>query len=228
MKPIILIYIAFSFCLLVLCFAGDSDNIMDFCLTDKSKKQAIFINGLPCKNPTTATASDFKSSELNHFGDTDNFYRSSTAITTAGEFPGLNTLGLAIARSDLEVDGLILPHSHPRASEIFFLSKGVVIVGFIDSQNQLFQTQLKKGDVFVFPKGLLHYCMNNGFESAIGLSVFNSQNPGTVSIASAMFASDDVEAIEMLKGRLVSLSKLGVGRFENATSRVLGSKKLEF
>ncbi|XP_058226551.1 germin-like protein subfamily 3 member 4 [Rhododendron vialii] len=192
----------------------DSESLQDTCPASTSEQQTIFINGLPCKNPATVTASDFKSTKLNQPGDTDNLERSFTAILSALEFPGLNTLGLAVARTDLEVDGLVMPHSHPRASEIFYVSKGIVIAGFIDTQNQLFQRTLKEGDVFVFPRGLLHFCLNSGFESAVGFSVLNSQNPGLVSISGAMFGS---EVMKLLKLRLISIAKLEVDRAENVT-----------
>ncbi|KAA8524464.1 hypothetical protein F0562_010887 [Nyssa sinensis] len=161
--------------------AVDPDNLQDACPTTTTfTPQTIHINGFPCKNPNNITAADFKTSRLNHPGDTDVFVRSSTTIVTAADFPGLNTLGLSVARTDIEVDGLVLPHSHPRASEMFFVSKGVVVAGFIDTKNQLFQKVLKEGDVFVFPRGLLHYCLNAGFENATVYSVLNSQNPGVV------------------------------------------------
>ncbi|KAJ9163982.1 hypothetical protein P3X46_023601 [Hevea brasiliensis] len=187
------------------------DNLQDTCPA-ATGKQSIFINGLPCKNPATVTPSDFKSTKLSSRGDTDNFFRSSTTIVTAADFPGLNTLGLSIARTDLDVDGLVLPQSHPRASELFFVSAGVVIAGFVDSKNQLFQKILKEGDVFVLPRGLLHFCVNAGNEAATIFSVLSSQNPGEVSVAGAMFESDP----DMIN-KLVSKTKSLVNGLENAT-----------
>ncbi|PSS07595.1 Germin-like protein subfamily 3 member 4 [Actinidia chinensis var. chinensis] len=216
-------YILFCFVLpacfftcISLCWALDSDSLQDTCptATATAAQQPIFINGFPCKNPATVTAADFKSSKLNQSGNKENFARSSTVIVTALDFPGLNTLGLAAARTDLEMDGLVLPHSHPRASEMFYVSKGVVIAGFIDTKNQLFQKFLRQGDVFVFPRGLLHYCVNAGFESATAFSVLNSQNPGMVSVAGAMF---DSEPINKLANKLISLSASGMERVDNVT-----------
>ncbi|KAL6955341.1 hypothetical protein U1Q18_041936 [Sarracenia purpurea var. burkii] len=197
--------------------AADVDALQDTCpaSTPPKKSQTLFMNGFPCKNPATIAASDFKSSALNRAGDTDNFVRSSTAILTAADFPGLNTLGLAAARTDIDVDGLVMPHSHPRAAEMFFVSKGVVSVGFIDTGSQLFQTSLKEGGVFVFPRGLLHYCLNSGFEPAVAFSVLNSQNPGVVSISDAMFGSE--EMINALRRRLISVSGLETERVDNVT-----------
>ncbi|KAK9926490.1 hypothetical protein M0R45_023718 [Rubus argutus] len=185
-----------------LCLA-DYDNLQNTCPTSPLRTQAIFINGLPCKNPNNISAPDFKTSKLTQPGDTDNFLGSSVTIVTAAEFAGLNTLGLSIARTDLRVNGLVTLHSHPRASEMFFVSKGIVLAGFIDTQNQPFENILKKGDVFVFPRGLLHFCMNFGFDTATVLSVFNSQNPGVVSISDAMYESE-LDVIDKLTKRFIT------------------------
>ncbi|KMT05590.1 hypothetical protein BVRB_7g168320 [Beta vulgaris subsp. vulgaris] len=198
------LFISFKFCL------ADNDNLQDFCPAETPSSYhcptTIFINGLPCKNPANITASDFKTSYLKEAGDTDNFLRSSTNIVTAAEFPGLNTLGLGLARTDLEVDGLVTPHAHPRAAEMLFVSKGVVTIGFIDTRNQVFQKILKEGDVFIIPKGMLHYCYNTGFEFVTIFSVLNSQNPGLIDISGAVFGHSSEAAMNM-KERVISLSQ---------------------
>ncbi|KAK1567491.1 hypothetical protein Q3G72_012777 [Acer saccharum] len=196
------------FCFTTLCLKiclADPDNLRDACPTDPTGKDTIFINGLPCKNPATIAASDFKTSKLRNAGDTDNFFQSSMNLVTAFDFPGLNTLGLSVARTDIDVDGIVIPHSHPRASEIMFVFKGVVLAGFIDTNSKLFQKVLKAGDVFVFPKGLLHFSFNSGFDSAILFSVLSSQNPGVVSISDAMF-EPDFNVINKLVRKFISVS----------------------
>ncbi|EEF51663.1 germin-like protein subfamily 3 member 4 [Ricinus communis] len=199
-----------------MCFA-DCDNVQDICPAAPTSKQNIFINGLPCKRPESIAPSDFKSSKLSQPGDTDNFLRSSTTIVTAIDFPGLNTLGLSISRIDLDVDGLVLPRSHPRASEIFFVGTGVVIAGFVDTNNQLFQSFLKEGDVFVVPRGLLHFCLNAGNDAATVYSVLNSQNPGVVNVAGAMFETEP-DIINKLVERIKSLSASAIKAMENVTA----------
>lgn len=200
-----------------ICCSVDSDNLQDACPT--ATQQTVFINGYPCKNPANIIATDFRTSKLNQAGDTDNFLQSSTILVTAADFPGLNTLGLSVARTDLEVDGIVMPHAHPRASEMMFVSKGMVAAGFIDTENKLFQKILKEGDVFVIPRGLLHFSLNSGYELATLFSVLNSQNPGVVSIADAMFGEAESEVIkQMMKRSLLSLSELKVRCDEFNTS----------
>ncbi|XP_050376720.1 germin-like protein subfamily 3 member 4 [Argentina anserina] len=205
---IVCVSVIFCFCTII--SLADSDNLQDTCPTSSLEKQTFFINGFPCKNPNNISAPDFKTSKLIQPGDTDNFFGSAVNLLTAAEFPGLNTLGLSIARTDLRVDGLVRLHSHPRASEMFFVSKGIVLAGFIDTLNQPFQTILKEGDVFVFPRGLLHFCLNAGYDIATGLSVFNSQNPGVVSISDAMFEPKPDLIKKLTKGTVT-------GHLRNAT-----------
>ncbi|XP_071731815.1 germin-like protein subfamily 3 member 4 [Rutidosis leptorrhynchoides] len=196
---------------------ANADNLQDTCPTDTSPDQTTFINGFPCKNPSNITTSDFKSLLLSQQGSTDTFLRSSVTIVTAAVFPGLNTLGLSTARTDLQVDGLIMPHTHPRATEMVFVAKGAVIVGFIDTNSQLFQSVLREGDVFVFPKGLLHYCLNSGFEDALVYSVFNAQNPGVVDISNAMFGGE-AEMMKTAIAKLVSLNRVEDVRVDGNTN----------
>ncbi|KAJ4960574.1 hypothetical protein NE237_020484 [Protea cynaroides] len=190
-------------------FAESGDPLQDTCPTSPTagpgqgqQEAAVFMNGFPCKNPAAIVASDFKSSDLNRRGDTDNFIRSSMNIITAAKFPGLNTLGLSISRTDVDVDGMVLPHSHPRASELMYVSEGVVVVGFVGTGNRMFQKTLEEGDVFVIPRGLLHFSLNAGFEIATVFSVLNSQNPGVVNVTEAMFGEEDTYLLERLMSRL--------------------------
>ncbi|XP_077227538.1 germin-like protein 11-1 isoform X3 [Tasmannia lanceolata] len=197
------------------CFA-DNAPLQDICPTTTQIEKNIFINGFLCKNPNNVTASDFKTSRLNHSGDTDNFLRSSVDFVTAAEFPGLNTMGLSVARTDMAVDGMVQPHYHPRASEMFYVSRGVIIAGFIDTRGRLFQQHLKEGDVFVFPRGLLHFCLNAGFDLATAFSVLNSQNPGVMRLADAMFLTDS-DVLQKLMKKMIGLSAMELGHMKNTT-----------
>lgn len=183
---------------------GDCDNLQDTCPAVPPNKQTIFINGLQCKNPVNVTAQDFRTTELSKAGPTD-IFGASLKIVSAAEFNGLNTLGLSIGRIDLDGNGLVNFHYHPRATEIIYVTKGVLLAGFVDTKNQYFQKFLKVGDVFVFPKALFHFCLNTGFEESTVFSVYNSQNPGFVSLSPTTFDTT-LESLDKIKKRLISLS----------------------
>ncbi|GLT39901.1 hypothetical protein SLA2020_140670 [Shorea laevis] len=191
------------FCTCISICLSDPDNLQDTCPTGR---QTAFINGLLCKNSSDISASDFRSSKLREAGEIDFLTRSAVSIATAKDFPGLNTLGLSVARTDFEIDGIVVPHSHPRATEMFFVYKGTVFAGFIDTNKNLFKKILREGDVIVFPRGLIHFCFNIGFESATAYSFFNSQNPGVVSITDAIVSSDS-DIMSKITKRLISASE---------------------
>ena len=86
---------------------------------------AVIINGLVCKNPKLVEADDFSFSGLDIAGNTKNRLGSKVTLLNADQIAGLNTLGVSMARVDLEIHGLNPPHTHPRASEIFTLLESI-------------------------------------------------------------------------------------------------------
>lgn len=107
-------------------------------------------------------------------------------------FPGLNTQGISMSRLDLAPGGVNAPHSHPRASEIIIILEGTVLAGFVTSnpENKLFSKVLKKGDVFVFPLGLVHFQLNVGNGPAVALNFLDAQHPSGVPFARNVFGSN--------------------------------------
>ncbi|KAL8210599.1 hypothetical protein R6Q57_005036 [Mikania cordata] len=106
------------------------------------------------------------------------------------EFPGL--LGQSVSYAVLEFPaGSINPlHIHPRAAELLFVIAGSLQVGFVDTTNTLFGQKLETGDMFVFPKGLVHFQYNsNSTEPALAVSAFGSASAGTQSVANSVFNS---------------------------------------
>nr|CAD1833777.1 unnamed protein product [Ananas comosus var. bracteatus] len=85
--------------------------------------------------------------------------------------------------------GLNPPHTHPRATEIVFVLEGTLDVGFITTANKFVAKTISAGDVFVFPRGLVHFQKNNGDKPASAIAAFNSQLPGTQSIALTLFTA---------------------------------------
>jgi Cupin len=57
---------------------------------------------------------------------------------------------------------------------------------------------LQKGDVFVFPEGLIHFQFNNVMAPAVALSGLSSQNPGVITIANAVFGAKPPISDEIL------------------------------
>ncbi|XP_020686759.1 germin-like protein subfamily 1 member 16, partial [Dendrobium catenatum] len=135
---------------------------------------------------------DFLFKGLNQPGNTANQLGSKVTPVFVTQLPGLNTLGISLARIDFAPYGLIPPHTHPRASEILVVIQGTLAVGFVASNNpdnKLFTKVLNEGDVFVFPQGLIHFQLNIGNKNAVSISGLSSQNPGVITIANAVFGS---------------------------------------
>ncbi|OVA08897.1 Germin [Macleaya cordata] len=151
----------------------------------------LFVNGEFCKDPIKVKADDFFFSGLNKPGNTSNQVRAAVTAVNVANLPGLNTLGISMARIDFEPKGLNPPHEHPRAAEILLVLKGTLEVGFITSNpdNRLFAKILHEGDVFVVPFGLIHFQYNVGKGDAVAIAALTSQNPGVITIGNAVFGS---------------------------------------
>ena len=197
--------------------ASDSSPLQDFCVADPNGPGtkisddycylwypwirllitlflwcvAVKVNGFACKNAMAVQASDFSFGGLHITGNTSNPAGSKVTPVTVAQLAGLNTLGISLARIDYAPKGINPPHTHPRASEILTVVDGSLEVGFVTSNpdNRLIATVLQKGDVFVFPVGLIHFQRNVGKGSAIAIAALSSQNPGVITIANAVFGS---------------------------------------
>ncbi|CAO1947266.1 unnamed protein product [Urochloa humidicola] len=175
-----------------LVIAGDPDMLQDICVADyKSLQGPLRVNGFPCKRPENVTADDFFSGLLAKAGDvyTGNPTGSSTTAADAAVLPGLNTLGVSMARTDYAPwGGVSPPHVHPRATEILFVAEGTLEVGFVTAAgNRLISRTLSRGEVFVFPRSLVHFQRSVGGVPAVAVSAFDSQMPGTQAAAAALF-----------------------------------------
>ncbi|MFS7965379.1 hypothetical protein Hanom_Chr09g00761561 [Helianthus anomalus] len=163
--------------------------LQDFCVADL--KSPVLVNGYPCKHPSSVSANDFYFGGLHLMGNTSNPFGSKVTPVYVTQLPGLNTLGIALARVDFAPWGINPPHTHPRATEIMTVLEGSLEVGFITSnpENRHITRVLCKGDVFVFPVNLVHYQRNNGNTNAIAISALSSQNPGVNPIANVIFGA---------------------------------------
>ncbi|XP_020112013.1 putative germin-like protein 2-1 [Ananas comosus] len=170
--------------------ASDPSSLQDFCVADKMSQ--IFANGLVCKDPRLVTTDDFFFSGLDKPGNTSNKVGSSVTPVNVAQIPGLNFMGISLARVDFAPYGLNPPHIHPRGTEILTVLEGSLYVGFVTSnpENKLFAKVLSKGDVFVFPQGLIHFQFNYGTNNAVAIAALSSQNPGVITVGNAVFKSN--------------------------------------
>ncbi|XP_011046613.1 PREDICTED: germin-like protein subfamily 1 member 16 [Populus euphratica] len=172
--------------------AYDPSPLQDFCVAIDDANSAVLVNGKLCKNPGLATPDDFSYSGLDVPGNTSNQLGARVNIITADLMPGLNTLGISLARIDLAPNGgLNPPHYHPRGSEVLLVLEGTLYAGFVTSNpdHRLFTKILKPGDLFVFPFGLIHFQLNIGKTPAVAIAALTSQNPGVNTVANAIFGA---------------------------------------
>ncbi|MCO5612101.1 hypothetical protein L7F22_066363 [Adiantum nelumboides] len=189
---------------------ADEDPLQDSCVAlsadELQQLQLPFnINGLPCKPAAAVSSSDFASQQLRYAGNFTGTLGSAVNLATAATFGGLNTQGLSAARIDYKPRGINPPHVHPRATEVLFLSQGKLLVGFVTTapDNKLFYQTIYPGDLFVFPRGLVHFQLNpDKSKPALAFAALNSQNPGASQLAVALFASDPPLPEEVLETTL--------------------------
>eukprot|EP00253_Pinus_taeda_P030804 PITA_30804 len=174
---------------LVLTGAYDPDPLQDFCVADETSAGSVKVNGFACKDPKMVKASDFLFQGLRNAGSTNNIFGSLVTAGNVEQFAGVNTLGISMNRVDFAPGGVNPPHIHPRATEIAFVVEGTILAGFITTNNTLFSQKLEKGDVFVFPRGLVHFQYNIGPSPAMTITAFNSQLPGAQVLPFTLFGS---------------------------------------
>ncbi|KAM3345777.1 hypothetical protein ACQJBY_020359 [Aegilops geniculata] len=181
--------------------ASDPGPLQDFCVADNSSR--VLVNGFVCKDPNAVTAEDFfLAAKLDMPRDTKmSKVGSNVTLINVMKIAGLNTLGISLARIDYAPLGENPPHTHPRATEILTVLEGTLYVGFVTSnpENKLFSKELRKGDVFVFPQGLVHFQFNpNPYKPAVAIAALSSQNPGAITIANTVFGSKPMISDDVL------------------------------
>ncbi|KAI4344597.1 hypothetical protein L6164_011804 [Bauhinia variegata] len=161
--------------------------VQDFCVADYTAP--VGPAGYSCKKPAKVTADDFAFSGLGIPGNTSNIIKAAVTPAFDAQFPGLNGLGISAARLDLAVGGVIPLHTHPAASELLIVVQGSICAGFIASDNSVYLKTLKRGDIMVFPQGLLHFQINAAPVPALAVVTFSSPNPGLQILDFALFKS---------------------------------------
>nr|CAD1833752.1 unnamed protein product [Ananas comosus var. bracteatus] len=153
--------------------AADPDMLQDICVADLTS--TVKVNGFVCK--ADVTADDFFFKGWRRRGHQQHLRLSGNG-RQCREDPGPQHTGCVhVARRHRPGGPQPSPHS-PRATEIVFVLEGTLDVGFITTANKFVAKTISAGDVFVFPRGLVHFQKNNGNKPASAIAAFNSQLPG--------------------------------------------------
>ncbi|KAL6005273.1 hypothetical protein ACLOJK_005835 [Asimina triloba] len=169
--------------------AGDPDILSDFTLPPNT----TVVDG----NYFTYTA--FRAALLQAQPNSPSQKKFTVTKTSLVEFPALAGQSVSYATLRYAAGSLNPPHTHPRSAELLLLLRGSLQVGFVDTANKLYAQTLYAGDMFVFPKGLMHYQYNSDNDErslpALAVSAFGSANAGTVSLPWTLFATGIDEAV---------------------------------
>ncbi|KAK9820716.1 hypothetical protein WJX74_000930 [Apatococcus lobatus] len=105
-----------------------------------------------------------------------------------------------------------VPHSHPRASEIYYVISGTLEAGIQEeaTTGRFISANVTAGQNVVVPQGLVHYVQNNECTGVSLLQIWNNADPGTVILyanmvnnfpdrALAAFTGLDATALATLK-----------------------------
>ncbi|TYI87928.1 hypothetical protein E1A91_D04G170800v1 [Gossypium mustelinum] len=188
-----------SFVIVQIALAGDPDILSDFLVPNQNNVDGSFFTYTGMRvlvNQSTFPA---------------NFTILKASMV---EFPALNGQSVSYAVLQYPASSLNPPHTHPRAAELLFLVDGSLEVGFVDTTNKLFTQSLQAGDMFIFPKGLVHYQYNEDPNNpAIAISSFGSANAGTVSLPKTLFATniDDTILAKSFKTDVSTIQALKAG-----------------
>ncbi|KAL2331916.1 hypothetical protein Fmac_019497 [Flemingia macrophylla] len=161
------------FAIVQISMAGDPDILTDFIVPPNTTVDGNFFTftgfrAILSRNTTLSQFTILKASKI--------------------QFPALDGQSVSYAFLQFPGGSINPPHTHPRSAELLFTVEGSLQVGFVDITNKLFTQTLQTGDMFVFPKGLVHFQHNADAEKpALAVSAFGSANAGTVSIPTTLF-----------------------------------------
>lgn len=101
--------------------------------------------------------------------------------------PAMVGQGIALSLFTVEEGGQNLIHYHPRATELLYVIKGTIEVGFTTTTGELIANTISAGQATLFPRGLLHFQRNIGQGTSQYISMLNSENPGVMSFPRTLF-----------------------------------------
>ncbi|WCJ42096.1 Germin-like protein 1 [Euphorbia peplus] len=202
MKTLPIIFIVlFSFSSYIVC--------QELCVADTSTPEGP--EGFNCKNPENITVDDFVFRGPGAPKKSSSIAKYVVTYATLDEVPGLNGLGLSLARANVEVGGFIPMHTHTGSSEYIVVTSGEINITFISPTNNVYSANLKTGDAIVIPQGVLHFYTNSGNSPVVAYGFFTGERISTQSLEFALYANElpsdllakvtflDVEQINKLK-----------------------------
>ncbi|XP_034203656.1 putative germin-like protein 9-2 [Prunus dulcis] len=130
------------------------------------------------------------------------------------EFPALTGQSVSYAVLQFPPNTLFPPHTRPDATGLLFLVDGTLEVGLIDTKNNLYTQKLQTGDLFIFPKGLVHYQYNSDLRRpATAIAAFGSSSARAVTVPPAIFTMgiDDTILAKSFKTDVRTIEKIKAG-----------------
>ncbi|KAM7496947.1 hypothetical protein LguiA_021361 [Lonicera macranthoides] len=192
-----------SFAIIGTAMAGDPDILTDFVVPATTNLSSTGIDG-----------SFFTFTGMRILVGTDPPPTFKVLKASMAEFPALNGQSVSCAVLEFPAAATNPPHTHPRASELLFLVQGTLEVGFVDTTNKLYTQTLQIGDLFVFPRGLVHFQYNADTKNpALAVSAFGSANAGTISVPTSVFTTgiDDNILAQSFKTDVATIQKIKAG-----------------
>ena len=112
----------------------------------------------------------------------------SGVFVTIENFPALKGMSVSSGIFEILPCAIGPPHIHPRSSELFHVLKGSFLTGFLEENGgRYIENNVTTGQITVFPQGLVHFVQNLDCINATFLSVFGSEDPGTLTVSTRLF-----------------------------------------
>lgn len=184
-----------------------------FCMTQSTDPDIVSDFVIPA-NTTTIDENFFTYTGLRTAFTTDFPTEFKATKANMVEFPALVGQSISYLVVQLPVGAVNPPHTHPRSSELLLVISGYIEAGFVDTSNKLYTQSLQPGDIFVVPKGLLHYQYNADANiNATALTAFGSANGGKVTLPVALFETgiDDVILAKSFRTDIATVQKIKAG-----------------
>ena len=120
---------------------------------------------------------DFFCAGLQEEAENFNIFGWNLNQSSVRECPGLNTLGFSMNPLVFLLGGLNPPHTHPCASELWLVTEGKLLEGWVTTGYILYYKVVTSWELLVIPPGVMHFQLNVGKGKVVFYAAFNSQNP---------------------------------------------------